>query len=103
MTASVGGFGSVAPGSRRGCGRGRRCGPLHATTLNDCEARLEAPDEGTTSGVVRSGGGDYTETSKVIEVEEGGHNGLQIAGPVAHATDAHAGERCGKRIRTSPP
>ena len=100
---TAGGCGSVDPGSRRGRGGGSRCCPVHAATLDTNLARLEAPAEGTTTGGVPRVGGDYTETPKVFEVEEGDHIGLRSAGSIAHAPDSHAGERCGKRLRTSPP
>ena len=45
------------------------------------------------------GGGGYAEATKEIEIEQGDHGGVPIGRP--NAADAHAGERCGKRIRTS--
>lgn len=103
LTASAGGRSSDDPCSQRGHDRGRGCCPLHAATLHDGEVRLEAPEEGTAAEGVCRGGGDYAETSMFREIEEGDHSGVRIGGSVAHAADAHAGERCTKRIRTSPP
>lgn len=76
---------------------------MHAAILHDAGLRLEATEEGTAAGGVCRGGGDYAETSKFIEVEKGEHTGVRIGGSVAQFADAHAGERCAKRFRTSPP
>ena len=103
LPASAGGRSSVDTSTHRGRDKGRGSCPLHATTLHDGEVRLEAPEEKTAAEGVCSCGGDYAETSMFREIEEGDHIGVRIGGSVAHAADAHAGERCAKRIRTSPP
>ena len=46
-------------------------------------------------------GGDYTDTTQELEGEEVDHSGFWVRRP--GAVDAHAGERCSKRARTSAP
>lgn len=103
VVAIAGASASVAPSSGRDSSRGRRWSPVHATPIHAYEGRLEAPEGGTTMDGGRRGGVDYTETSKDVEIDDCDHGGVRIGGSDAHATDAHAGERRGKRIRTSSP
>ena len=75
---------------------------MHATTHQAGDDKLETPEDGSAvqeeSG---RGGGVDTEITKRIQVEEETHSGWRIGGP--HVSDAHAGERSGKRVRTSTP
>lgn len=99
FTGCAGGCISVDPQPTTGCGRGRRIGTMHTGTHNASEERLEAPDEAREFEGVRRGGGDYPAAAEEVEVNEGSYTGLYARG--RDAPDAHAGERAGKRIRTS--
>ena len=96
-------FAIVATGSRSSCGAGRRSGLLHAAPLPACTHRIEATEEGTEMQGARRSGGSYSDTSEVLAVEEGDRIGHWIGGSGAPAADTHAGERCGKRLRSSTP
>ena len=103
VVALAGGFAPLAPSSGRDCSRGRGWSPMHTAPIQAYEGRPEAPEEGTTMDGGHRGGADYTETSKDVEIDDCDHTGVRIGGSEAIATDAHAGERRGKRIRTSSP
>lgn len=81
----------VAPGSRLGCVRGVRRSPLHADSRRPGEDNLETTEEGTAVQGARSWGGDNTDATQELEIEE------------VDAADAHAGHRCSKQTRTSSP
>lgn len=91
----VGGCASNAPGSRSG----RRGGTLHADTQIECVPRLQAHEEGTGVPGDRRWCGDYADTTNQIKIEEGDDCGVRIG---RHDdANAHAGDRCTKRARTS--
>lgn len=101
FTRCVGGYISVDPQPPTGCGRGRRIGTMHTDSHHASEEWLEAPDEARPIECVRRCGGDYAATAKEVQVNEGAYAGAWTRG--CDATDAHAGERGGKRIRTTAP
>ena len=100
-TACAGGSVSVAPGSASGCVAGLRSAPVHAAPFQAVEDGLETPEEGSAGEVVCREGGDSAEHSKVDNIDDADHIGVRTGGSGAHATDAHATERCSKRLRTS--
>ena len=101
LTGRIGNCASVAPGSPGGCVTGVRHGAVHADSRHAFEDSLETPEEGAAvQGAGR--GGDYTETTAELEIEEGVWSGLRIVRPDASdVADAHAGDRLSKRLRTS--
>ena len=101
--AFAGGCASVAAATRSVCVAGGRCGPVYAAPVPACTDRLEACEEGTAVQGIGREGGFESDTSKDMQIEEGHHIGQRIAGSGAHVADAHAGERCGKRLRSSAP
>lgn len=84
--------------AKEGCGRRRSGGPLHAYPHHALKDQLEAGAESRTGEEVPRGGGDYATHTEDLQVDERGL-GVPSSGP--GAADAHAGERCGKRIRTA--
>ena len=103
LIACAGGSVSVAPDSGSGCVARPRSAPVHAGLVDAVEDGLETPEEGTAGESVRRGGGDSAEVSMRCKIDEVDHIGDQIGGSDGHATNAHATERCSKRIRTSAP
>ena len=101
LTGLAGGCASVAPGPGHGCVGGVRRGPLHADSGHPCEDSLQTSEERTPVQGTRRWGGDSTEPTQELEIEEVDHSGGWIRRP--DAADAHAGERCSKRIRTAAP
>ena len=103
LTPCAGGHVSVAAGSRSGCVAERRPRPVHTTPFHTCEDRLQTTEEGAAEEDVRRGGGDHASNSEDIEIDEDNHIGVRIFGGDDDAADAHATDRCQKRIRTSTP
>ena len=101
LAGRAGNSASVAPGSFLGCDRGVRRGPLHANSRHPCEDSLEASEEGTAVQGDGRWGGDHSNTAQELEGEEVDQSGFWVRRP--SAADAHAGERCAKRARTSAP
>ena len=95
--AGAGGYISTDPQPPTGCGRGRRIGTMHTDSHHASEGGLEAPHEARPNECVRRCGGDYA--AKEVQVNEGAYAGLPSIG--CDATDAHAGERGGKRLQTA--
>ena len=95
----AGGCTSAAVEPRCGSGIQRGSVALHSDPIRKGEYGLEAPQEARAVEGVGRLRGDYAETAKEIEGKVAAYCGGWPGGP--DVTDAHAGERGGKRIRTS--
>lgn len=103
LTPCAGGHVSVAAGSRSGCVAERRPRPVHTAPFHTCEDRVQTTEEGTAGEDVRRVGGDHASNSEDTEIDEDNHIGVRIFGGDDDVADAHATDRCRKRIRTSTP
>ena len=103
LTACAGGYVSVAPDCGSGCVTGPRYALVHVGLVDAVQDGFETHEEGMAGESVCRGGGDSAEVSMRCKIDEADHIGDRIGGSDGHATDAHAAERCSKRIWTSAP
>lgn len=99
LVGCAGGCGSIAPEPRCASGKGQRCSTLHSDSIHAGDDGLEAPEKASAVEGVSRGWGVYSETTKEVEGEEAAFCGGWPGG--SNAPDADAGERDGKRTRTS--